>query len=42
MDREVMLDLLEDIIQSSHIWGDSEQHLLNFISELREEYEDDE
>lgn len=35
MSRQEMLELLSDIVQSSSIYGDQEQDLLNFIEEIR-------
>lgn len=36
LNREEMLDLLSDIVQSSDVYGNQEQDLLNFIEEIRE------
>lgn len=36
LNREEMLDFLSDIVQSSSVYGDQEQDLLNFIEEIRE------
>lgn len=35
--KDEMLDMLSDIIQSSSVYGDQEQDLLNFVEEIREE-----
>ena len=32
-----MLDRLSELVQGGDVWGDEEQDLLNFISELRKE-----
>ncbi|MBU4540223.1 MAG: hypothetical protein KJ774_03240 [Firmicutes bacterium] len=36
LSRQEMLELLSDIIQSSSVYGDQEQDLLNFVEEIRE------
>lgn len=36
LSRQEMLELLSDIVQSSSIYGDQEQDLLNFLSEMEE------
>lgn len=36
LSQDEMLDLLSDLVQSSSVYGDQEQDLLNFIEEIRE------
>lgn len=37
MNKDELLNTLEEIVQKSDCWGNEEQQLLNFISELRKE-----
>ena len=37
MNRDELLDTLEEIVQNSDYWGNVEQQLLNLVSKLREE-----
>ncbi|WP_373482592.1 hypothetical protein [Acetobacterium sp.] len=41
LSQDEMLDLLSDLVQSSSVYGDQEQDLLNFIEEIREQQAND-